>query len=1245
MNIYLYTQVHMHMGGMRLKKLSLLLTILLVLSTFISTLGFINTTNADPLPKFYVDDDYDSNTPGWQVDHFNTIQDAIDVSSEGDRIIVYAGTYTENIIINKTSLDVFGEDKTLTIIDAADSGNAVTISNSSVDLSAFTIKDSGTSNDNAVVYVNADSCKIIDNIIQSGRYGIFVNNSSSTTIYYNTITSNSGDGIHLNKSNSNEITYNTITSNNNGIFCYNSSHNTLSYNPSIRSNSANGIFLNETCIGNTISNNDISSNTKNGIYLHDQCNYNSQISNNEIYSNSDSGIRIENSSHNLAITSNTIADSTNYGIMIVGSYNIVQNCNIFDNEKHGIFLFADDNNTISNNQINNNDLEGIRMHNSTNNSIHTNEIYNNSRYGIHLNYYTLNNIIYNNYFHNNTENARDVSENQNTWNLAQTGSNIVGGNSINGNYWDDFDETSEGANDADGDGIADSSYSINISSSDNGPLLDIASPSIGTPTLTPESQIIGSETSIIVTISDNTRVADAYVNVTYPNGSINSYSIYQNKSGNSFTFSKAFSPIGTFTYFISARDPRNWATSSTYQFNIIEGTPPTVTDNSPSIGSPSTKYKFNLTVTDDQDSASELDVYAIWSHGDYSGNKSLNNYGGNYFEGTITLDNLTNSLSYYIYAKDQWENSVSGDKVTVNIIDTKPPTITIKRYGSSYDDLPESFTFAVEVSDESAISNVYIEYWYDDTDKMKADMVHDSNFGINYYKKVIVPQGSPDKIYCVIYANDTSNNIQNTKNPTSKNGGPYIGVISEGITFDASDSYDLDGNITEYTWDFGDGITTMGVNVTHSYYSDGNYTVTLTVKDNEENTNTNTTYCIINQATKIEASTSTVEEVSSTYDVTLIKKFYSYDLNDDDIVDRFYDPNNILKAVHESSLNLSGKISFLISIDDDDIPEFIWDTTSDDIIPITYRQADIDNTEIDDENEKATQTINVEKTDWIFIEVDDTYPESSLTVKTDQKTISTDFIWRKNNKIYIFDDPETTYYLIFDDIYPSLKTPTITPGDGNIINEDSPTITITYNVPVLITYAAFGSYDIKEKLITADNQIFYYTPPSYLEDGTYTFEIDAQAIKGRGYETASATYIYFAYGEPPQQSFLEKNWFFIFIGSIIGGIAAILIYLKINKITIDDFLYIKNKKIIPFLKTIIFGPLSITIEEGNISKAEFYIDGSLKDTLTSKPFKWEWNEKAFMKHTLETKIYDKEGNSTSSGEMEFFIFNNPFKFR
>lgn len=63
-------------------------------------------------------------------------------------------------------------------------------------------------------------------------------------------------------------------------------------------------------------------------------------------------------------------------------------------------------------------------------------------------------------------------------------------------------------------------------------------------------------------------------------------------------------------------------------------------------------------------------------------------------------------------------------------------------------------------------------------------------------------------------------------------GEPYNGFIHEQITFDGSNSYDRDGRIISWRWDFGDGTNGFGEITIHSYDQIGNYTVTLTVTDN-----------------------------------------------------------------------------------------------------------------------------------------------------------------------------------------------------------------------------------------------------------------------------------------------------------------------------------------------------------------------------------------------------------------------------
>ena len=62
--------------------------------------------------------------------------------------------------------------------------------------------------------------------------------------------------------------------------------------------------------------------------------------------------------------------------------------------------------------------------------------------------------------------------------------------------------------------------------------------------------------------------------------------------------------------------------------------------------------------------------------------------------------------------------------------------------------------------------------------------------------------------------------------------------IDLNCSFDASDSSDVDGNIIEYSWLFGDGDQGQGVNITHSYAAAASVTVELNVTDDAGSTST-----------------------------------------------------------------------------------------------------------------------------------------------------------------------------------------------------------------------------------------------------------------------------------------------------------------------------------------------------------------------------------------------------------------------
>ena len=78
-------------------------------------------------------------------------------------------------------------------------------------------------------------------------------------------------------------------------------------------------------------------------------------------------------------------------------------------------------------------------------------------------------------------------------------------------------------------------------------------------------------------------------------------------------------------------------------------------------------------------------------------------------------------------------------------------------------------------------------------------------------------------------------------NSVSPNGEPVISlqlsaneiIAGLSVSFDASASYDSDGTIVSYSWDFGDGQTGTGATINHTYTVDGIKKAVLTVEDND----------------------------------------------------------------------------------------------------------------------------------------------------------------------------------------------------------------------------------------------------------------------------------------------------------------------------------------------------------------------------------------------------------------------------
>lgn len=139
------------------------------------------------------------------------------------------------------------------------------------------------------------------------------------------------------------------------------------------------------------------------------------------------------------------------------------------------------------------------------------------------------------------------------------------------------------------------------------------------------------------------------------------------------------------------------------------------------------------------------------------------------------------------------------------------------------------------------------------------------------------------------------------------------------ITFNASESDDPDGTIVSYVWDFGDGANATSVVIEHDYDDDGNYTVTLTVTDDDKTFDTTSAEkTVLNRAPHASFTTSP----SQVYP-TLPVVFNASDSYDPDgtIVSYFWDfgdEENVTGIVVEHAYAVEGNFTVTLKVADDD---------------------------------------------------------------------------------------------------------------------------------------------------------------------------------------------------------------------------------------------------------------------------------------------------------------------------------------
>ena len=195
---------------------------------------------------------------------YTRIQDAISNARAGDTILVYSGTYYENVNVNKT-LILRGVDNGggKPVVDANRKGSAITVASKGSTLEGFTAMNSSGWWTAGILVRYLNNNIIRNNTAFNNNIGIYLSSSSFNILSGNNASNNYATGIFVSSSN-NTLSGNTASNNIYGISLNYAYNNTISSND-VDSNSYRGIYL-LASRGNILYRNDLVNNTNYSAY-------------------------------------------------------------------------------------------------------------------------------------------------------------------------------------------------------------------------------------------------------------------------------------------------------------------------------------------------------------------------------------------------------------------------------------------------------------------------------------------------------------------------------------------------------------------------------------------------------------------------------------------------------------------------------------------------------------------------------------------------------------------------------------------------------------------------------------------------------------------------------------------------------------------------------------------------------------------------------------------------------------------
>lgn len=313
------------------------------------------------------------------------------------------------------------------------------------------------------------------------------------------------------------------------------------------------------------------------------------------------------------------------------------------------------------------------------------------------------------------------------------------------------------------------------------PILNItytlpAAPSINSIPLAGTVYNQGSPVNISINATDNDGLSTVYINLTYPNASIQQIVLANTSPDIFYTTFTATNQTGIYTIRIIANDTfGNSNRTETTTFAIQDITPPTVQNIIPTIGmnyTQNTQVSISTTAIDTYVNRISA-VYANITRPDgMIAQANLTNTGGDTYTANFTDTSIIGIYYVQIIANDASNNINNTEQTQFNTInntptntsnstptDTTPPTVTPAGCSPTNAEINQPV-----VCNATIIDNIGIDYVYatitlpDSTTQTNTTTNTSSNYTFIFQSTAI------NGTYTVIWtANDTSNNINNTE--------------------------------------------------------------------------------------------------------------------------------------------------------------------------------------------------------------------------------------------------------------------------------------------------------------------------------------------------------------------------------------------------------------------------------------------------------------------------------------------------